>query len=66
MFDIQGRTILQNRVQRHKIESAQRQAGDTKIAALIHGYGPVDEFRNRFELAFNAADNLRGLTGIVI
>ena len=45
------------RVQRHKIEFAQRQAGDTKIAALIHGYGPVDEFRNRFELAFNAADN---------
>ena len=42
-------------VQRQKIETAQKEAGDTQIAALIHGYGPIDEFRNRFELAFNAA-----------
>ena len=42
-------------VQRQKFEAAQKQAGDTQIAALIHGYGPTDEFRNRFELAFNAA-----------
>ena len=44
-----------NRVQRQKFELAQRQAGDTQIAALIHGYGPVKEFRNRFELAFESA-----------
>ena len=42
-------------VQRQKIETAQKEAGDTKIAALIHGYGPIEEFRDRFELAFNAA-----------
>ena len=42
-------------VQQRKFDQAQDEAGDTQIAALVHGYGPVDEFAQRFRLAYNAS-----------
>ena len=42
--------------QSRKFNTAQDAAKDTPIAALIHGYGPVDDFSDRFEHAFHAAD----------
>ena len=42
--------------QSRKFNTAQEAAKDTPIAALIHGYGPVDDFSDRFEHAFHAAN----------
>ena len=44
-------------VQQRKFAQAQQEAGDTQVAALVHGYGPVDEFAQRFSLAYNASGN---------
>jgi hypothetical protein len=38
-----------------KIEQAQRDAGDTPIYTLAHGYGPVADFRRRLEIAWRAS-----------
>ena len=43
------------RAQARKIEQAQRAAGDTPIYVLAHGYGPLDDFRSRNEVAHRAA-----------
>ena len=40
--------------QRRKIRQAQREAGDTPVYVLAHGYGPVDDFRQRLEVAHQA------------
>ena len=40
-----------------KIETAQRQAGDTPIHAFAHGYGPLDDFRQRIEVATEASQH---------
>ncbi len=43
--------------QKEKISIAQQEAGDTPIAALVHGYGPVDEFARRFETAYSSTQS---------
>ena len=37
--------------QKRKIRQAQRDAGDTPVYVLAHGYGPVDDFRKRLQIA---------------
>ncbi|MYG02981.1 MAG: hypothetical protein F4173_12125 [Acidobacteriia bacterium] len=37
--------------QTRKIQQAQRDAGDTPVYVLAHGYGPVDDFRKRLAVA---------------
>jgi len=41
--------------QARKIRQAQAQAGPTPVYALAHGYGPVEDFRNRLEAVYRAA-----------
>ena len=43
-------------VQADKIFEAKRQAAGTPVYALIHGYGTVDDFTERFLTAFDAAN----------
>lgn len=40
-----------SRAQARKIRQAQREAGDTPVYVLAHGYGPLDDFRRRLEVA---------------
>ena len=40
--------------QARKIAQAQRDAGDTPVYVLAHGYGPLDDFRKRLETARDA------------
>ncbi len=40
--------------QARKIRQAQRDAGDTPVYVLAHGYGPLDDFRRRLEVARDA------------
>ena len=42
------------KAQARKIRQAQAQAGDTPIYVLAHGYGPIDDFRKRIEVAHKA------------
>lgn len=42
--------------QRRKIRQAQREAGDTPVYVLAHGYGPLDDFRKRMEVAHQAGE----------
>ncbi len=42
------------KAQARKIRQAQAQAGDTPIYVLAHGYGPLDDFRKRIEVAHKA------------
>jgi len=44
-------------VQTEKISLAQTAAGDTPIAALVHGYGPVDDTIRRFGVGLRASNN---------
>jgi hypothetical protein len=44
-------------VQQRKIARAQLEAGDTPIAALVHGYGPVDDTLNRLSVGLRASNN---------
>jgi hypothetical protein len=44
-------------VRKRKIAIAQRQAGDTPVIALEHGYGPVDDFSKRINTAYQASDS---------
>jgi hypothetical protein len=39
---------------KRKIRQAQREAGDTPVQVLAHGYGPVDDFRRRLVAARDA------------
>jgi hypothetical protein len=41
--------------QERKIRQAQREAGDTPVIALAHGYGPDDDFASRLRSAWHAS-----------
>ncbi len=43
------------RAQVRKIELAQAAAGDTPVYTLAHGYGPVEDFRRRLQIARDAS-----------
>ena len=43
------------RVQRQKIEQAQADAGSVPVFPLVHGYGPIDDFRRRLEAGWRAS-----------
>lgn len=43
--------------QTRKIHQAQRDAGDTPVYVLAHGYGPVDDFRKRLVVAREAGQH---------
>ncbi|MEC7566990.1 MAG: hypothetical protein VX738_15010 [Planctomycetota bacterium] len=43
--------------QLHKLTNAQRAAGSTPIAALVHGYGPVMDMIKRFQIGMEGTDN---------
>ena len=43
-----------SRAQARKILQAQREAGDTPVYVLAHGYGPLEDFRRRLEVARDA------------
>jgi hypothetical protein len=43
------------RAQTRKIVEAQIAAGSTPVYALAHGYGPLDDFRRRIEIAWRAS-----------
>jgi len=38
-----------------KIQQARREAGDTPVYALAHGYGPADDFRRRLAVAWESS-----------
>ncbi len=44
-------------VQYEKIADAQTAAGETRIAALVHGYGPVEDTMSRLRVGLRATDN---------
>lgn len=46
-----------NRAQARKIRQAQREAGDTPVNVLAHGYGPLEDFRRRLEVARDVGDH---------
>lgn len=46
-----------SRAQARKIRQAQREAGDTPVYVLAHGYGPLEDFRRRLEVARDAGDH---------
>lgn len=41
--------------QARKIEEAQWEAGGTPVYALVHGYGPLSDFRGRLEVGYRAS-----------
>ena len=43
--------------QARKIRQAQRDAGDTLVYVLAHGYGPLEDFRKRLQVARNAGSH---------
>jgi len=43
------------KAQSRKIQMAQRAAGKTPVYALAHGYGPLEDFRQRLEVAYRAS-----------
>lgn len=43
--------------QRRKISAAVAEGGSTPVHALVHGYGPVDDFSRRFSIASEASGN---------
>ncbi|MEZ5350998.1 MAG: hypothetical protein R2762_00040 [Bryobacteraceae bacterium] len=43
------------RAQARKIIQAQQEAGSTPVLTLAHGYGPLDDFRRRIEVAWQAS-----------
>lgn len=45
------------RVQYEKIEFAQKSAGETPIAALVHGYGPVEDTIRRVKNSLEVSNN---------
>ena len=45
------------RAQTRKIHQAQRDAGDTPVYVLAHGYGPLDDFRKRLVVAREAGQH---------
>jgi hypothetical protein len=49
--------LSSERVQHEKIALAQTAAGDTPIAALVHGYGPVEDTISRIGVGLRASNN---------
>ena len=45
------------KAQARKIAQAQRDAGDTPIYVLAHGYGPLADYRTRMQVAWQAAEH---------
>ncbi|MEO7650917.1 MAG: hypothetical protein ABIZ80_10660 [Bryobacteraceae bacterium] len=43
------------KAQARKIQEAQASAGSTPVIALAHAYGPLDDFRRRVKVAYEAA-----------
>lgn len=43
------------KAQARKIRDAQADAGDVPVYSLAHGYGPLDDFRKRLEVAWRAS-----------
>ncbi len=43
--------------QKRKILQAQRDAGNTPVYVLAHGYGPIDDFRRRMQVAHEAGQH---------
>ncbi len=43
--------------QRAKIAEAQVRAGESSIVPIAHSYGPVDDFRNRLKVAWEASNH---------
>ena len=43
------------RAQARKIRQAQRDAGRTPVLTLCHGYGPLEDFRRRLRVAWDAS-----------
>jgi hypothetical protein len=41
-----------SKAMQRKIQQARRDAGDTPVYALAHGYGPADDFRRRLVVAW--------------
>ena len=41
--------------QMRKVREAQAGAGDTPVYTLVHGYGPIDDFRKRLETGWKAS-----------
>ena len=41
--------------QRGRIQAAQQAAGKTPVYALAHGYGPLEDFRQRLDVAYRAS-----------
>ena len=45
------------KAQARKIRDAQTDAGATPVYALVHGYGPVEDFRQRLEVGWTASQH---------
>ena len=43
------------KAQSRKIQAAQSAAGKTPVYALAHGYGPLEDFRQRLDIAYRAS-----------
>lgn len=43
--------------QRRKLQEAQAANGDGSVVALVHAYGPVEDFRRRLQTAWQASPN---------
>jgi hypothetical protein len=46
-----------SRAQARKIAEAQQDAGATPVYALVHGYGPLEDFRRRLEIGWKASQH---------
>ena len=44
-----------SKAMQRKIQQARREAGNTPVYALAHGYGPADDFRRRLTAAWEAS-----------
>jgi hypothetical protein len=44
-----------SKAMQRKIQQARREAGDTPVFALAHGYGPLEDFRRRLAAAWGAS-----------
>jgi hypothetical protein len=49
------------RAQARKIRQAQREAVGTPVITLAHGYGPLEDFRARLDVAWNASGKRMGI-----
>jgi len=51
--------------QARKIRQAQTDAGSTPVYALVHGYGPLADFKQRLKVAWEASKGASGSTATV-